>query len=134
MSGQPRLTCTFETLSRINLERCEDVFHPLDAWSPPEWACALGGEAGEALNVVKKYHRGDYDLDRCRQLLAPELADIVLYADLLAQRMGIDLGRSVMDKFNQVSADRGSCWYIIGTPITPPQTHEDARSGANADD
>lgn len=107
---------TFAGLREANVRRWEAVFHPVIAWNPAEWGCALTDEAGEAANVCKKVIRGDYDrpggngvwdMDRAREDLAKELADVVTYADLLAARMGIDLGKAVRDKFDEVSARRG---------------------------
>lgn len=97
---------SFEDLSRANLERCEDAFHPLDAWSPTDWACAMAGEVGEACNLVKKLRRGDEGIDV--EAIGRELADVVIYADLLAQRLGLDLGAEVIAKFNAVSDRVGS--------------------------
>lgn len=34
---------------------------------------------------------------------ADELADVIIYADLIAARLGIDLGDAVRRKFNEVS-------------------------------
>lgn len=111
------MSLSFSELSRINRIRCESAFHKLDTWSPADWATAMGGECGEALNVVKKLRR----LEDGKQLaniptnhsslvehLGDELADMVVYADLLAQRMGIDLGEAVIRKFNKVSERVGS--------------------------
>jgi NTP pyrophosphatase (non-canonical NTP hydrolase) len=104
---------TFDALRRANVERCNAVFHHLQTWSPTDWACALGGETGEALNLVKKLRRLDdgpdktynqhVDAEILTHLIGLELADIVTYADLLAARLGIDLGAYVTTKFNQVS-------------------------------
>lgn len=47
----------FDELRRINVRRCEEVFHPLNSWTPAEWATAMGGECGEALNFTKKLKR-----------------------------------------------------------------------------
>jgi NTP pyrophosphatase (non-canonical NTP hydrolase) len=88
-----------------NVARCEDVFHQLDAWSPTDWACALAGETGEACNLIKKLRRGE-EVESGD--IARELADVVIYADLLAARCGIDLGEAVRCKFNEVSHRRGS--------------------------
>ena len=91
---------TFATLRVANVTRCEEVFHPCTEWSPTDWATALAGETGEACNLIKKWRRGDAvnveDIGR-------ELADIVIYADLLAHRFGLDLGQWVQQKFNEVS-------------------------------
>jgi NTP pyrophosphatase (non-canonical NTP hydrolase) len=108
---------TFDRLRERNVARCEDVFHPLLAWSPTDWATAFAGEAGEACNVVKKLRRLDgadktqdtpENRERLRDQIATELADAVIYADLLAARIGRSLGDAVTAKFNEVSAKRGS--------------------------
>lgn len=109
------LEMSFDTLRRVNVERCEAVFHRLDAWSPADWAVALGGEVGEALNEVKKLRRLDDSTgpndhrtkQEIIQAIANELADTVIYADLLAARLKIDLGRAIVGKFNEVSRRRG---------------------------
>lgn len=126
---------TFSRLSETNGQRCErwhgpDWREPEDAWTIADWSNALAGEAGEAANVVKKLRRIDADLwdkqkypgetrgdlvhkppAEARDLLVSrlrnELADVVLYADLLAQKTGIDLGAAVREKFNRVSEEQG---------------------------
>lgn len=100
-------TLMFATLRRVNVERCEEVFFPLDSKDGPWWGNAMAGECGEACNVVKKIDR-DGDTPQRRQHLADELADLVIYADLLAARFGIDLGAAVVKKFNEVSRERES--------------------------
>ena len=42
------------------------------------------------------------------QAVVDELADVVIYLDILAMRLGVDLGAAVMDKFNRVSVRVGS--------------------------
>jgi NTP pyrophosphatase (non-canonical NTP hydrolase) len=103
---------SFEELRKANVARCEDVFHPVNGWSPADWAVAFAGEAGEACDAVKKLKR-HYDgtntaKDRkteedCIHDIANELADTIIYADLLAARLGIDLTKAVRNKFNVVS-------------------------------
>lgn len=77
----------------------------------------MAGETGEACNKIKKLRRldgADAGLDTekrredLRQEIGKELADVVIYADLLAARLGISLGAYVRGKFNQVSRERGS--------------------------
>lgn len=92
-------------------------WHGPDAtpWEGTDWACAMGGECGEALNVVKKMRRaetnarndGDPDAEELRADLADELADTIIYADLLALHYGIDLAAAVTDKFNRTSERYG---------------------------
>ena len=95
----------FAQLRTANLKRCEESFRPLHDWSPTDWGCALAGEAGEACNLLKKMLRGE---DIPLEDVAKELGDIVTYTDLLAARLGIDLGAAVMSKFNVVSKRVGS--------------------------
>lgn len=102
----------FETLRQTNVKRCNTAFHPLDSWSPEQWSNAMAGEVGEACNITKKMGRGDYPdqyakADAIREL-GKEIADVVIYADLLAARMGINLGEAVREKFNEVSDRRKS--------------------------
>lgn len=96
---------TFNELRQANVERCEQSFHRLDEWSPTDWATALAGEIGEACNLIKKRRRGE---DVADEAIAHELADAVTYIDLLAARLGIDLGEAVRAKFNLVSDRVGS--------------------------
>lgn len=98
----------FAEFRKKNVERCVAAFHPIDAWTPADWAVAAAGELGEALNIIKKMRRGDLALADLpdRRKLALELADAVTYIDLLAERCGIDLGKAVRDKFNIVSERR----------------------------
>ena len=95
---------SFEELRAVNVPRCEESFFPLDSWSLSDWACALAGEAGETWNAVKKLNRGDGNVEE----IAKELADTIIYADLLAARLDIDLGEAVRAKFNEVSDKRDS--------------------------
>jgi NTP pyrophosphatase (non-canonical NTP hydrolase) len=96
---------TFEELRLANVGRCEDAFDPVDAWNALEWGGAAAGELGEALNLIKKLRRGE---NIPIQDIAFELADAVIYIDLLAARLGIGLGEAIREKFNIVSERRGS--------------------------
>lgn len=108
---------TFQEVSETNRTRCER-WHPgfpEDGWTGSDWSNAMGGEAGEAMNVVKKLRRLDHgapgrqDPPRANllEMLAEEIADTFLYLDLLAQHYGIDLPKAVVDKFNAVSIREG---------------------------
>lgn len=110
---------TFLRLASANRARCETAFmQEITDWSPTDWACAMAGECGEACNLIKKLRRqGEFptDLDKINihelsaeqavlvEQIGHELADVVIYADLLAQRLGIDLGAVTIEKFNIVS-------------------------------
>lgn len=104
---------TFREVRRANIRRCEIAFgHAVEAWTPTDWACALGGETGECLNAVKKLRRHDDGTNTakdpatredCIAAIGGELADVVIYADLLAADLGLDLGEQIRAKFNRVS-------------------------------
>lgn len=101
-------------------------------WSVAEWFMATAGELGELGNLLKKVVRGDLEMtleqvieardttkihlpeenqtsrtdrpsEAVKVMLADELADVVIYLDLLAHRLGIDLGGAVMRKWNKTS-------------------------------
>lgn len=76
-------------------------------WSPASWLQAVIGELGEYANVRKKVERGDFTLDEARPKLIQELADVVIYIDLLAFRLGIDLGQAVIMTWNNKAKELG---------------------------
>jgi NTP pyrophosphatase (non-canonical NTP hydrolase) len=110
---------TFDMLRQQNVARCvEDFKHSLESWSVAEWTNAMCGEAGEAANVAKKMlrHRdavpgntgADTDLEALRAKLAAELADVVIYTDLVAASQGVDLGAAIIATWDAKSAQIGS--------------------------
>ena len=56
---------SFAQLRRANTERCAPPWfrETIDEWSPCDWVTALVGEVGEAANLIKKVHRGDFQID-----------------------------------------------------------------------
>ncbi len=109
-----------EEISKANRARCTRWHeHDNGDWSGADWSNAVCGEVGEMANVVKKirrYETGVARVDeemsafRLRELmadLAEEMADVFLYLDLLADHYGVDLPKSIVDKFNRVSIERG---------------------------
>jgi NTP pyrophosphatase (non-canonical NTP hydrolase) len=111
---------TFFRFSHDNRIRCEspDGFnHTLDSWSLSDWMTATVGELGEAANVAKKLNRirdgipgnkaGESEPE-LKAALGNEIADTVIYLDLLAQSVGLDLGTLVRDKWNATSERLGS--------------------------
>lgn len=111
------LALTLRQLRIANVSRCAQVFHSVQSWTPERWSNAMAGECGEVCNAVKKLNRvadgTNTEKDpqteaECVTLIAAELADVIIYADLLSARLGIDLDSAVRDKFNQVSILRGA--------------------------
>lgn len=105
---------TFNEFRSANKKRCEDVFHPINSWKLHDWAIALIGEFGEAMNILKKIKRVEdgtdplSDLNTLYPALMEEIADIVTYADLLLTSEGYTLAEEIIKKFNKVSDKRGS--------------------------
>jgi NTP pyrophosphatase (non-canonical NTP hydrolase) len=82
--------------------------HPSGSdWTPAQWLQAVVGELGEYANLRKKVERGDYTIEEALPELGAELADVVIYLDLLAYRLGIDLGEAVREKWNRKSEQIG---------------------------
>lgn len=69
-------------------------------WSPASWLQAVVGELGEYANLRKKVERGDLTLAQAKKKLASEIADVIIYLDLLAFQLGIDLSEAVMETWN----------------------------------
>lgn len=85
-------------------------------WTLGDWGNAMAGEAGEACNIIKKVRRietakqrraTEDDAGQLIHALGKELADVIIYADLIAEIIGIDLGEYVRGKFNDVSHQYG---------------------------
>lgn len=103
--------------SRLNRERCEaenGFNHKLDSWSLSDWFTATLGELGEAANVAKKLKRaldgvrGNKETEpQLREMLRREVADTVIYLDLLAQRGGFDLWEAVRETWNAKAEQLG---------------------------
>lgn len=121
---------TFHHLRNANISRCakwhgqrQIIRQDLDTgitrgmmgWSLSDWYTACSGELGETGNVIKKLNRvrdglvgnQDASLEELRQQLGNEIADTLIYLDLLAASAGIDLSDVVIRKFNEVSDRNG---------------------------
>jgi NTP pyrophosphatase (non-canonical NTP hydrolase) len=93
-------------LRKANKKRCIESFkHSLEDWSEMEWGCAAAGEMGELCNLLKKRRRGE---TIPLKAVMDEIADVIIYLDLLAARLGVHLSGPIRDKFNEVSDRRGS--------------------------
>lgn len=125
-----------DVFSQANRLRCEspDGFgKPVGHWSLSDWFTAAMGELGEAANVAKKLNRirdgipgnGDVTEYELRQCLADEIADTVIYLDLLAQSEGLLLSTIVANKFDRTSAKIG---YEPLIPAPFETAHPDDRA------
>jgi NTP pyrophosphatase (non-canonical NTP hydrolase) len=111
-------TLTFADVTAANRSRASRWHpgYPDDAdWTVADWSNAMCGEAGELANVIKKLRRYEFGLrgagdpteDDLRAMAAKEVADVYLYLDLLATKLGVDLPAAVVAKFNEVSERQG---------------------------
>lgn len=105
MTAQASTGLTLAALQRTHVERQEE-------WCPdqkPDLSFRgneLGGECGEAQNVIKKLERERHGWRGSRDTvehLGEELADVIHCAVLVAITAGIDLEQAVIDKFNATS-------------------------------
>lgn len=106
-----RSDLTFRELRAANIARQSADTGGEAKWALDQWTNALAGETGELCNLAKKVGRGlpnDPSEDDAREDLAFELADIVTYCDIIAHKLGVDLGEYVRQKFNIVSERRDS--------------------------
>lgn len=113
---------TFNTLRNGNIKRLPlfknkhgEVAHDKEDgsdWTPAQWLQAIIGELGEYANNRKKFERGDLTEEEFKQEAAKELADVVIYLDILAFRLGIDLGKATISKWNETSLKIGADIYI----------------------
>ena len=95
----------FSTLRAANEVRQQE-WDPSDAITMAFRGNELAGEVG-ACNVIKKLERERLGLRGSRAsiaMLAEELADVLICADLIAMQAGIDLGAAVRAKFNATSS------------------------------
>lgn len=98
---------TFAHLHAVNADRCINGWnHRLEDWSLSDWLIAIGGEVGEALNVVKKLNRerdgiigNTVSPAVLMEALADELADAVIYIDLIASRLDVEVDQRTFDEF-----------------------------------
>lgn len=95
-----------QKLRELSVERCEKHYFKLDHWNVLEWAGAAAGECGEMANIAKKMREAPGVLLYHVQL-ADEVADTIIYLDLLCASQGIDLEIAIKNKFNERSANLG---------------------------
>jgi NTP pyrophosphatase (non-canonical NTP hydrolase) len=105
-SGDRLSGLSLATLRRVNLDRLAHFPGHEQPWSPNDWFTATAGELGELGNMLKKLRRGTAYPGMQMPTpddIANELADVLVYLDLLAACLKVDLEIAVVRKFNQVS-------------------------------
>lgn len=111
--GAVMIELSWKFLRSANVARCRDSFKVCADWSVGDWGNAIAGEVGELCNLLKKVRRRE-PIDTRK--IADELADVIIYADLIAHEFGIDLAAAVVRKFNEVSGRVGSNHRLFATP------------------
>lgn len=96
-----RLDLGLRQLRNALIARDTDLFGQCRNWTPADWVMCLVGEVGKAANFQKKIKRGDDGVDESD--VGKELADALIYLDLWADSIGVDLADAVVKKFNEVS-------------------------------
>lgn len=116
---------TFSEFRSANVARCLK-WHPdgIESWSSSDWMTAIVGELGELASLIKMRNRERDGLTGNKftptdEMIAKEAADVYTYLDLFCEANGIDLGRAVVDKFNEVSERVGfpDRIEVVETPI-----------------
>lgn len=75
----------------------------------------LGGECGEAQNVIKKLERERLGVRGKRDTvdhLMEELADLVIVASIISNKVGGDLGVAIRRKFNKTSEENNHTIFL----------------------
>lgn len=108
---------SFQGFSAVNKMRCEHPTgfnHRINSWSLSDWLTATMGELGEAAYIAKKLNRvrdgvpGNKETEQeLRAAFNKEVADTLIYLDLLAQSQGFSLDEAVREKFNETSKKMG---------------------------
>lgn len=118
----------FDRFSEINMQRANRWHNgAIRNWTASDWAVAVGGEAGELLNAVKKFRRvedriqgadGDtpqpQDREAAVKAIAKEIGDVFAYLDILARFFGLRTWDCVRDTFNAISVREGMPERIPG--------------------
>ncbi len=105
---------SFNTLREANKERLKSSKYKKceEEWTPAHWMQATVGELGELANILKKVDRGDFTKESVQIDIERELADVQCYLDIMAMKLGVNLGQATVEKFNEVSDRIGSRIYI----------------------
>lgn len=108
----------FNEFSQKNKQRADEGKF-FELWKSGDWTNAIAGEAGEACNLTKKIKRmedghdqwnkpEDRDVDDLEIRAAKEAADVIIYADLFIQSLGIQTSSILKQVFNAKSDEIGS--------------------------
>lgn len=115
------MSLTFEEFSKVNASRGRRWHREgIQEWTLSDWAVAMAGEAGECCDAIKKLRRietgaannAEHQIDTLEEAflkIGDEVADTVIYCDLLLHRLSIMAGSEITledvikRKFNRTS-------------------------------
>jgi NTP pyrophosphatase (non-canonical NTP hydrolase) len=113
---QVSTTDVLKQLKVQNSKRAAEIWVPIEEYTEEFLCMAIAGEVGEMCNLIKKSLMGEKVDERLnipiKESVAHEAADVVIYLDLLCQKMGIDLQTAIVNKFNLKSWQVGSMTSI----------------------
>ncbi|MFY0638688.1 hypothetical protein [Maricaulis maris] len=104
-------------LRSVNLLRCEQ-WHPggVDDWSVSEWAVAMLGELGELEEAAAACYPTAAAADL--EALGAELADVLIYLDLLAARLRLPpLGGAEGLSGSLINMEKFMCQRMLGAGL-----------------
>lgn len=105
---------TFNVLREANRRRQQE-WPGNDKADVASRAIELAGEAGEVAEAIKKFLRAERGIKgstATREDVASEMGDLLVSLDLLADKLGINLGDAVRSKFNATSEKYGMRTYL----------------------
>lgn len=103
------LDLTFAAFAAASRERCQATFgRTISRDSVMAMVLGLAEEAGEVAGAVRGYLGISARKAITVRQVGDEIADVVCYADLLAQCLGLTLSDCLVRKFNAVSDRAGS--------------------------
>lgn len=100
-----RAIISFDELRQKNIDRCPHYGYHIEDKPPAEW---LDRVWDEVLELCEKAELHETGFDTPKEDIGKEIADVVTFCDLLATRYGFNLGKLVLNKFNEVSERVGS--------------------------
>lgn len=90
---------TFNELRDANVNRCVEVNTRPENWSPKAWSDCISKACSDVCSEIMRDRKTGTPEDITNQIM-DHLAHLVLYADLLANRLNRDLGQAVVQHFN----------------------------------
>lgn len=125
MAREVRLYAYYRNYVEVERQLDKKLYRPAQLPNLSFRGNELGGECGEAQDVIKKLERERHGWRGSRATtdrLAEELADVVICASLCAITAGVDLGAAVRAKFNATSQTNGLLTMLPEVPEPRPAT------------